>query len=140
MQQHRDSIVKLVDAAVESDGLRSDLQDVWREQLANPSTAAAIASILKVDASQLAEMSGPPIDTEPGESGLAGSEILILVATWVATDVVLKALADLGKDAVKDALRKLWDRHLKPALERRERVPKSLGDEIEPDPRRAADG
>lgn len=135
MQQHRDSIVRLVDAAVESGDLRSKLQDVWREQLASPSTAAEIASILKVDASQLAELSGPPIDTEQDESGLAGSEILILVATWVATDVVLKALADLGKDAVKDALRKLWDRHLKPALERHERVPKSLGDEIEPDPR-----
>lgn len=133
MQQHRESIVRLVDAAVESGDLRLKLQDAWREQLANPSTAAEIASILKVDASQLAKLSGPPIDTEQDESGLAGSEILILVATWVATDVVLKALSDLGKDAVKDALRKIWDRHLKPALERHERVPKSLGDEIEPD-------
>jgi hypothetical protein len=131
VRQGEEAIVKLVDAAVQSRQLQSELNQVWREQIADLASAVEIAALLKAEVAALPGLAGPPVEAEQDESGLAGSDILIMVGTWVATDIALKALADLGKDAVKDALRKLWVRHLKPALERRQRNQKALGDEID---------
>lgn len=128
-----DTVAKLIGTAVESHNLLADLPAVWRTQLHDPKAAAEIAALLKIDAQQLKELVGPPIDLQQEQSGLAVSEILVLVATWVATDVVLKALADLGKDAVKDAIRKLWVRYLKPGLEDLQDEPRALGDEVDAD-------
>src|ERR1700752_2592271 len=123
-----DDIGKLGNPAVESEDLLPGLSTVWAEQLQDPNTAAAIASLLHADVKDLRRID-PPISMRQDGSGLAGSDIVLMVATWVATDVVLKALADLGKDAVKDAIREVWVRYLKPALERRQERPGALGED-----------
>lgn len=133
MQPTGDVVVELVDAAIQSRQLQSELEEVWRDRLADPEAAVAIAVLLKADVSRLHALSGPPVDVEQSQSGASFSDIVVMAATWVATDIALKALADLGKDAVKDALRKLWNLHLKPALDRRQPTQKSLGDEKYPD-------
>lgn len=128
-----DTLVALRDPAVESDELMADLKAVWQEQLANPRTASEIAAILHVaDSERLKTLSGPPMVVEQEVAGLNANDLLVIVATWVATDVLLKALADLGKDAVKDALRQLWKRYLAPRLEARQSKPNALGVEEEP--------
>lgn len=123
-----DTVAKLVNPAVESHDLMSDLPVVWQEQLRDPKLAAEIASLLKLETAELKSLSGAPVDIQQSESGVAGSDIIIIVATWVATDVLLKALADLGKDAVKQAIRNVWDLYLRPSLEKRQRKLGALGD------------
>ena len=128
-----DTLVALRDPAVESDELMADLKAVWREQLSNPQTACEIAAILHVDGPEaLKSLSGPPVLVEQEVSGVNANDLLIIVATWVTTEVLLKALADLGKEAVKDALRQLWKRHLAPRLQDRQSKPNALGVEEEP--------
>lgn len=128
-----DTVAKLVNPAVESHDLMSDLPAVWQEQLSDPKVAAEIASLLRLDTAQLKSLAGAPVDIQQDESGVAGSDIIVIVATWVATDVLLKALAELGKNAVKQAIRNVWERYLKPSLEKRQRKPGALGDRVEMD-------
>ena len=130
-----DTLVALRDPAVESDELMADWKAVWQEQLANPQIASEIAAILHVDRPEaLKSLSGPPVVVEQEVAGLNANDLLVVVATWVATEVVLKALADLGKEAVKDALRQLWKRYLAPRVEGRQSKPNALGVEEEPPP------
>lgn len=130
-----DTLVALRDPAVESDELMADLKAVWQEQLADPQIASEIAAILHVDRPEaLKSLSGPPVVVEQEVAGLNANDLLVVVATWVATDVLLKALAELGKEAVKDALRQLWKRYLAPRVEGRQSKPNALGVEEEPPP------
>lgn len=127
------AVVKLVGAAVESDDVLAQLPSVWRERIADPVAAAEIAALLRIDPEQLKSLTGPPIDVVQDRAGINATDLLIVVATWVGTEVLLKSLADLGREAVKDALRTLWARHLKPGLEKMQAKHRALGDEADPD-------
>ena len=128
-----DTLVALRDPAVESDELMADLKAVWQEQLANPQTASEIAAILHVDRPEaLKSLSGPPVVVEQEVAGLNANDLLVVVGPWGGTHLQLKALAELGKEAVKDALRQLWKRYLAPRVEGRQSQPNALGVEEEP--------
>lgn len=128
-----DAVVRLVGAAVESDDVLAQLPSVWQERIADPVAAAEIAALLRIDTGQLKSLGTPPIDVVQDGAGLNASDLLIVVATWVGTEVLLKSLADLGREAVKDAIRTIWARHLKPGLERMQTKYRALGDEVNPD-------
>ena len=128
MNQSPDTVALYVDAGAKVNDLQNDLQTVWNELRNEPKAAADIASILQVDAADLQRLDKVPVLVSSPHSGLAAGEIAVLVATWIATDVVLKALSDLGKEVVKSALLKLWDKHLEKRVAARQKIPRPLGD------------
>lgn len=120
------TVAVYTEASAESHELQEALEAVWREQLSNPASAAGIADILRTSPDKL-PVDRAPVRIEPTESGLTAPEIAILISSWVATDIVLKALTDLGKDAVKNAIRKVWNKYLEPAVMIRMRKRDALG-------------
>jgi hypothetical protein len=126
MKAASSAVAVYAEASAESHELQEALEAAWREQLSDPVAANAIANILRTTPDKL-PLDRPPLRIEPADSGLTASEIVVLISSWVATDIVLKALTDLGKDVVKDAIRKVWNKYLEPAVMNRMRKRDALG-------------
>lgn len=121
-------LVRYFDPAIEPEKLQEDLEQIWLDLLSNPENLMKIAQILNTNPDKLILCPRSPIKIESDSSGICGSEIAILVATWVATDIALKALSELGKDALKSALKMVWDKYIERALKVKQKAARALGE------------
>lgn len=88
----------------------------WRDILADPARRDEVAKLLGVPATELSKVTAPPIDIESHRGGFTGAEFIILIGTWVGSEVVLGAVKDLAKEELKRRLKQLWSGVLEPAL------------------------
>jgi hypothetical protein len=99
--------------------LQRELGAVWTEAKDDPVLRAEMAAILGVPPEALDGIGDPPMAVEAPRSGATGGEVVVIVLTWWATEVLLGAAKELMKDAVKTKVRALWDQVLLPRLSRR---------------------
>lgn len=102
------------------------LAGTWQELIADPASSQRIAETLGIPVERLRN-AGDQFTIETNKAGFSGAELVVVVGTWLATEVVLDVAKDLLKDALKAKLKQLWIDVIEPAM--RKNLPKrdSLG-------------
>lgn len=102
--------------SVDAQELNEQVGRAWSEILQDPAARAEAASLLQVPIHRLQEAgTAPPVSLKPEESGTGVVETAVIV---FVTTVGYDLLKDLTKDAAKAALLTLWERVIKPRVER----------------------
>lgn len=109
-----DRIAAYESEAADTAKLQDRLTQAWRDVLADDAARSRVAALLEVPEETVASWAEAPVTATPGRSGLDAGEVAIIVAVWVANEVVLGAVADLAKDALKTRLQRVWDEVLEP--------------------------
>jgi hypothetical protein len=93
-----------------------DVTAAWKAILSDPQERAKAAAALEVSPEELTSAAEPPVILNHGRAGISGGEIIVLIAAWVGTEVVLGALKDLAKEELKRRIKNLWFAVLEPAV------------------------
>jgi hypothetical protein len=97
--------------------LKSALHAVWKDEiLARPAELKKAARALGVEPADLKKLSKPPVALDSGRAGMTGGEVLVVMAVWAGSEIVLGAFKDLAKEELKRRLKQLWSDALEPAV------------------------
>jgi hypothetical protein len=134
MTDKSEEIAKYKAGTAKAEELEIDVAAVWKEMLSKPDMRAEAADALGISPGQLDQITSPPINISPSNvAGAAGSEIVIWIATWIGSEVMLGALKDLAKEELKKRVKKLWLNVLEPAVRSRLKDFYGLGSRLDPD-------
>jgi hypothetical protein len=81
----------------------------WSAILADPVRREQVADALGVSAEAVITLSNPPVQIEQRRAFIDIGSVAVEVVTWVTTDILLAAFADMAKDEVRRRCKQVWE-------------------------------
>jgi hypothetical protein len=88
----------------------------WQDIIGDAVQRDKAAKALGAPAAEVSKLAAPPVELKADRAGVVGGEIVIGIALWVGSEVVLGALRDLAKEELKKRMKQLWSDVLESAL------------------------
>ncbi len=88
--------------------IQDEIASFWSAMLTDEKERERVAGILQIPPAKVGDLVEAPIRVRSAQANIGSSDVGLIVASWIASEVLLGAFKDIAKDEVKRHLKALW--------------------------------